>query len=233
MIRKGVERRLPAGYDVETHFEPSYDPWDQRLCLVPDNDLFKAISAGRASMVTDAVETFTETGIRLASGHELDADLIVTATGLNMQVLGGIELVVDGREIHLPDAVAYKGLMLSGVPNMAFAVGYTNASWTLKCDLTCEYVCRVLNHMDERGYRKVAPRLPDHPIPTQPLIDLKSGYVLRAIDRFPKQGVKLPWRLYQSYPRDIRLLRHGPLEDGVLEFSHVAQAAEPVERAAA
>jgi monooxygenase len=150
-----------------------------------------------------------------------------------MQVLGGIDLVVDGREVHLPDALAYKGLMLSGVPNMAFAVGYTNASWTLKCDLTCEYVCRILNHMDERGYRKVAPRRPDHPIPTRPLIDLKSGYVLRAIDRYPKQGVKPPWRLYQNYARDIRLLRRGPLEDGVLEFSHAARAAEPVERAAA
>jgi monooxygenase len=233
LIRKGVEKELPPGYDIDTHFTPRYDPWDQRVCLVPDGDLFAAIRAGRASIVTDRIETFTETGLKLASGAELEADVVVTATGLNLLALGGMDLAVDGEEVRLPDTVGYKGMMLSGVPNMAIAIGYTNASWTLKCDLTCEYVCRLLNHMDARGYRQVTPRVRDAALPTQPFIDLKSGYVQRSIEQFPKQGLKAPWRLYQNYARDIVLLRRGALEGDGLEFTSGAPAVEPAERLAA
>jgi monooxygenase len=219
LIRKSVEKQLPPGYDVDKHFKPRYDPWDQRLCLVPDGDLFKAISQGRASVVTDQIETFTERGLRLASGVELEADLIVTATGLNLLALGGLKLVVDGREVDISETMGYKGMMLSGVPNLANAFGYTNASWTLKCDLTFEYLCRLLNHMDERGYRQCTPLNRDPSVAAEPFIDFSSSYVLRAIDQFPKQGSRAPWRLHQNYALDTLALRFGKLEDGVLEFS--------------
>jgi monooxygenase len=233
MIRKGLERRLPVDYDIDTHFTPRYNPWDQRMCLVPDGDLFEAISDGRASVVTDHIDTFTEGGLKLASGAELDADLIVTATGLNMIPLGGMEIAVNGRDVEFPDTLTYKGMMLSGVPNMAFAVGYTNASWTLKCELTCEYVCRLLNHMDEHQYRICTPHNRDPSVTEEPLIDFSSGYVRRAIDRFPKQGAKAPWRLYQNYARDLLLLRFGPIEDEALEFSKPESPAEADQRVAA
>jgi monooxygenase len=233
LIRHGVERRLPPGYDVDRHFKPRYDPWDQRVCLVPDGDLFEAICAGRASIVTDEVETFTELGLRLRSGAELEADLIVTATGLNMLALGGIELDVDGDEVRIPETVGYKGMMLSGVPNMAIAIGYTNASWTLKCDLTCAYVCRLLAHMDEHGYSQVVAPTPGPDFATRPFIDLTSGYVQRSVDRFPRQGVSAPWRLYQNYARDIALLRRGPIDDGTLAFSSPAPVSQPEEPVAA
>jgi cation diffusion facilitator CzcD-associated flavoprotein CzcO len=219
LLRRGIERQLPAGYDIATHFTPRYDPWDQRLCLVPDADLFKAIRAGRASVATDHIETFTETGLRLASGATIDADVIVTATGLNLLVLGGLEVVVDGSAVLPSEKVTYKGMMLDGVPNMASAIGYTNASWTLKCDLTCEYVCRLLNHMDMRGYTTCVPRLRDPSVERQPLIDFSSGYIQRSIDTFPRQGSKAPWRLFQNYALDVVTLRRGALEDGAMEFS--------------
>jgi monooxygenase len=219
LIRKGVERRLPRGYDVDTHFKPRYDPWDQRVCLVPDGDLFRAIHKGQASVVTDRVETFTEKGLKLASGAELEADVIVTATGLNVLMLGGMKIGVDGRELDIPKAVSYKGMMFGGVPNLAYALGYTNASWTLKCDLVAEHVCRLLDHMEEHGYARCMPGEHDPALETQPLIDLTSGYVLRSIDAMPRQGMRAPWRLYQNYARDIRLLRHGALQDGAMEFS--------------
>ena len=228
MIRKGLERRLPAGYDIETHFKPSYNPWDQRMCLVPDGDLFAAISEGRASVVTDRIDSFTAKGLRLASGAELEADLVVTATGLNMVPLGGVAIAVDGQDIELPETLTYKGMMLSGVPNLAFAVGYTNASWTLKCELTCEYVCRLLNHMDKRGYRICTPRNRDPSVVDEPLLDFSSGYVRRAIHRFPRQGSKAPWRLYQNYARDLVLLRFGAIEDDAIEFSKPESRVEPV-----
>jgi cation diffusion facilitator CzcD-associated flavoprotein CzcO len=233
LIRKGVEKQLPPGYDVGTHFTPRYDPWDQRVCLVPDGDLFKSIRRGAASIVTDRIDTFTENGLRLASGAELEADVVVTATGLNMLALGGMQLVVDGREIVLPETLGYKGMMLSDVPNLAIALGYTNASWTLKCDLTCEYVCRLLNHMDQHGHRQVTPRNRDASMATEPFIDLKAGYVQRSIDQFPRQGLKAPWRLHQNYARDTATLRFGALDDGALEFSAAAPAVEPVEPLAA
>jgi monooxygenase len=233
LIRKGIENRLPPGYDIDTHFKPRYNPWDQRMCLVPDGDLFEAICAGRASVVTDQVETFTETGLQLASGAELEADLIVTATGLNLIPLGGMEISVDGREVELPKTMAYKGMMLGGVPNLAIALGYTNASWTLKCDLTCEYVCRLLRHMDEHGYRQAAPEIRDPSVKEVPFIDFTSGYILRAIDKFPRQGSKAPWRLYQNYARDIVTLRYGALEDGAMVFSNQRSDLDADERLAA
>ncbi len=219
VIRRRMEPLLPPGYDIDTHFGPRYNPWDQRLCLVPDGDLFEAIHAGRASIVTDRIATFTETGLRLESGAELEADLVVTATGLDVIPFGGIPMAVDGRPVHLPDTLTYKGMMLSDVPNMAFAIGYTNASWTLKCELTCEYVCRLLDHMDERGRSVATPRLRDPSVEPEPLIDFNSGYVLRGIGRFPRQGSKRPWRLYQNYALDLVALRLGAVEDEALELS--------------
>jgi monooxygenase len=233
LIRKGVANRLPPGYDIDTHFRPLYNPWDQRMCLVPDGDLFEAICEGSASVVTDRIETFTEKGLQLASGAELEADLIVTATGLNLVPLGGMQLAVDGREVEIPRAMGYKGMMLSGVPNMAVAFGYTNASWTLKCDLTCGYVCRLLKHMDERGYRQCTPLNRDPSVTEEPFVDFTSGYVLRAIDQFPKQGSKAPWRLYQNYARDIVALRFGPIEDDAIVFSNPAPEATTAEPLAA
>jgi cation diffusion facilitator CzcD-associated flavoprotein CzcO len=232
LLRRAAQRALPPGYDVDTHFRPKYDPWDQRVCLVPDGDLFAAISEGSASIETDTIETFTEHGIRLASGKELEADVVVTATGLNLLAIGGMEVAVDGEEIDISKTVGYKGMMLSGVPNLAISIGYTNASWTLKCDLTCEYACRLINHMDAAGHRQATPRLAPG-TPTQPFIDLKSGYVQRALDRFPKQGVEAPWRLYQNYARDILTLRYGAIEDGVLDFSNRAPVTQPAEPLAA
>ena len=219
LIRKGVTAFLGPQYDVDTHFTPRYNPWTQRLCLVPDGDLFRAIRKGQASVVTDHIETFTERGLKLKSGAELEADLIVTATGLNLKVLGGLEIVVDGERVDPAKTLAYKGMMYSGVPNFASASGYTNASWTLKCDLTCEYVCRLLNHMKRRGLRQCTPRNSDPTITELPWIDFSSGYVQRAVHKFPKQGSKAPWRLYQNYVRDLMLLRYGRVDDGVMEFS--------------
>jgi monooxygenase len=219
LLRKGLEKQLPPGYDIDTHFKPQYNPWDQRLCLVPDGDLFKAISEGSASVVTDRIDTFTEQGLLLESGAELQADLIVTATGLNMLALGGMEIAVDGREVELSETMSYKGMMLSGVPNMALVIGYTNASWTLKCDLTCEYVCRLLRHMDEHGYSQCMPENRDPSVAALPFIDFSSGYVQRAIDKFPRQGSKAPWRLYQNYALDILSLKYGNVEDDAMQFS--------------
>jgi monooxygenase len=226
LIRQGVRSQLGPDYDVDTHFKPRYNPWDQRLCLVPDADLFRAIREGRASVVTDHVETFTEKGLRLRSGAELEAELIVTATGLDLLALGGIELVVDERPVEVAETMSYKGMMLSGVPNFAVALGYTNASWTLKCDLTCAYVCRLIHFMEERGYRQCTPLNRDPTVRSVPFIDLSSGYVQRSVHKFPRQGSKAPWRLYQNYALDIVALRFGALEDGAMVFSTPAPAVE-------
>ena len=220
ILRKQVEAQLPEGYDVDTHFTPSYDPWDQRLCLAPDGDLFTAIRQGRASVVTDHVDTFTETGIRLRSGEELEADVVVSATGLEMLFIGGIQLAVDGEAVDLPERLAYKGMMLSDVPNFAMAVGYTNASWTLKCDLTCDYVARLLNVLAARGCRQVTPRPASEDVQPEPLLGLSSGYVQRARDRFPKQGDRFPWRVHQSYLRDWWVLKRTPIEGEDLVLSN-------------
>jgi cation diffusion facilitator CzcD-associated flavoprotein CzcO len=217
MIVGQVERALRGRGDIK-HFTPSYNPWDQRLCLVPDGDLFRAIRDGHASVVTDHIDTFTEKGIRLKSGDELEADLVITATGLQLKFLGGLQIVVDGKTIEPSSQMTYKGIMCSDVPNMALAIGYTNASWTLKCDLTSEYVCRLLNYMDKNGYTQCVPRR-DASVKEMPLIDFSSGYVTRSIDKFPRQGNKTPWRLYQNYALDRMLFRHARLDDHAMEFS--------------
>jgi cation diffusion facilitator CzcD-associated flavoprotein CzcO len=217
MVRRGVANALPAGYDVDTHFKPRYQPWDQRLCLVPDGDLFEALNDGSAEIVTDRVSTFTERGVQLESGRELEADVIVTATGLNLLFLGGMSFAIDGEPADPTRSYVYKGTMLSGFPNFAFTVGYTNASWTLKADLTSEFACRVINHLGERGYRYCVPELSGG-IEEEPILDFNSGYVLRALELLPKQGAEEPWKLKQNYPLDLRTLRFGPLEDGTLRF---------------
>jgi monooxygenase len=229
MIRKGTERRLPPGYEVDVHFNPRYEPWDQRMCLVPDGDLFEAISAGRASIVTDSIKSFTPSGVELASGEQLDADVIITATGLNLLALGGLELTVDGREIELSQTVGYKGMMLSGVPNFAMTLGYTNASWTLKADLVARYVCRLLSYMDEHGYAMCVPQAPEASQPTEPWLNLKSGYVLRSVADLPKQGNTPPWKLHQNYLRDIPLLKRSPLDEA-MSFSRARERAAAAPR---
>jgi cation diffusion facilitator CzcD-associated flavoprotein CzcO len=233
MVRRGVERALPAGYDIDKHFKPRYNPWDQRMCLVPNGDLFGAIRDGSASVVTDTIARFTEGGIELDSGERLEADVVVTATGLNLLFLGGMELIVDGRAVDVPKTMTYKGMMLSGVPNCTFTVGYTNASWTLKADLTSEYVCRLLAHMDEHGWDKSVPEITDPTVTEEPLLDFTSGYVLRSLDEFPKQGSKEPWKLRQNYVFDLRSIRRGPIDDGAMQFARaVPQAQPPLEKVA-
>jgi cation diffusion facilitator CzcD-associated flavoprotein CzcO len=212
-----ARKELGRGVDA-SHFTPRYDPWTQRVCAVPDGDLFAAVREGRASVVTDTIETFTEKGIRLASGKELEADVIVTATGFTLKFLGGAEVFVDGRKLEIKDTMVYRGMMLSGVPNLAFAVGYTNASWTLKTDLTGQYVCRLLNHMAAHGKTSVRAVQDDPSVEPQPILDFSSGYVLRSIDAVPKQGSKAPWKLYQNYVLDTLTLRGTKIEDGVLRF---------------
>ena len=218
-LRRELEKRLPAGFDIDTHFTPRYAPWDQRLCIVPDGDLFKAIAGGRVSVVTDRIETFTETGLALASGVELEADLVVTATGLRMVPLGGIRLSVDGRDVELAKELLYRGMQITGVPNMAFAFGYTNQSWTLGVDLTCEQVCRLLKHMDRHGYTACTPRNRDPAVTGVPFAELTSGYVLRAIGEFPSQGSKDPWRREQNYAQNRRAMRRARVDDPALEFA--------------
>ncbi|MFC3067821.1 flavin-containing monooxygenase [Phenylobacterium soli] len=224
-IVKMVREQLGPDYPVEKHFTPTYNPWDQRLCLVPDADMFEAIKAGRASVVTDHIETFTKDGIELSSGEELKADVIVTATGLNLKVLNGVDLTVDGRHIDPAGVLSYKGMMYEGVPNLASSFGYTNASWTLKCDLTCEYVGRLLNHMKATGNRQVTPVNADPTIAQEPWLDFSSGYVQRSIGKFPKQGSKAPWKLHQNYALDLMNLRYAKIEDGVLQFGNPAPRA--------
>jgi monooxygenase len=214
-----VRDELHPDFDVDTHFTPSYNPWEQRLCLVPDSDMFKAINNGSASVVTDNIKNFTEEGIHLTSGQNLSADLIVTATGLNMQFLSDVEFVVDGKVLEPSEALIYKGMMLSDVPNMAMSSGYTNASWTLKCDLTCDYICRLLNYMDKNGYKKCVPHNDDLTLEREAYMGLSSGYIERAKELLPWQGLKTPWKLHQNYMKDIVMLRHGKLEDEAMIFT--------------
>ena len=217
MVAKGVRKHLGEGYDLK-HFTPPYNPWDQRMCFAPDADFFRAVREGRVSLVTDHIETFTEDGLLLKSGQQLVADIIVTATGLVLKLISGMKLVVDGTPVDLPKTLVYKGMMFSDVPNLAFAIGYTNASWTLKCDLTSEYVCRLLNHMDQKGYAVCTPRVNDPDIGKEPVIDFTSGYVVRALHMLPHQGTKTPWRLHQNYIKDLKMMRYGQVEDGTMQF---------------
>lgn len=215
-----VRAELTPEFDVDKHFTPSYNPWEQRLCLVPDSDMFEAINSGSASVVTDQIETFTEEGIHLASGDTLGADLIVTATGLNMQFLSDVEFVVDDKVLEPNKALIYKGMMLSDVPNMAMSSGYTNASWTLKCDLTCDYICRLINYMDKNSYKKCVAHNDDVTMEREAYMGLSSGYIERAKDILPGQGLKAPWKLHQNYMKDIVMLRHGKLRDEAMVFTH-------------
>jgi len=217
-ILKQVKTALGGAAPIEPHFSPDYDPWDQRLCFVPDGDLFEAIKAGKASVVTDHIDRFTEKGILLESGEELEADIIVTATGLKLKMLGGLNFDIDGKEVQPSDVTLYKGTMLSDVPNFGFAIGYTNASWTLKCDLCCEYFCRLINHMDSRGYTTVTPREPAD-LGEESALPLASGYIQRAQHLLPKQGDRAPWKLYQNYAIDKAWLKLAPVKDSALEFT--------------
>ncbi len=214
-----AKKSLGPDYDVAKHFTPRYNPWEQRLCFIPDADLFRAIKSGKASVVTDEIESFTENGLRLRSGEELGADIIVTATGLKVQLMGGMEVWVDGAPVTLSRAMSYKGMMYSDVPNLASSFGYTNASWTLKSDLTAEYVCRLLKHMDAGRYARCTPRKRDDSIAEQPAIDFSSGYIQRAKDVLPKQGSKRPWRLHQNYALDMLEFRFASVDDGTMEFA--------------
>jgi monooxygenase len=225
LIRWVNTKQLPEGYPVDEHFNPPYDPWDQRLCAVPDGDLFRAIRNGTADVVTDRTETFTENGVLLASGRELEADVIVTATGLNVQAIGGISLTVDGEPVHLPDTVAYKGMMLSGVPNFVLAIGYTNSSWTLKIGLLCEHFCRLLAYMDAHGYDVARPEPSDPDMPTRPFLDFAAGYIQRAVDQLPRQGDRMPWLTSMSYSSDVKLLRADSVTDPELHLSRASRPA--------
>jgi monooxygenase len=221
LIRAGVAQNLPEGFDIDAHFKPRYEPWDQRLCLVPDADLFRALKKGKASIVTDRIAAFTPKGIKLESGAELEADIIVTATGLDLLAIGGIDLSVDGKPVDISKSYTYKGVMLSNVPNFAFCVGYTNASWTLRADISSDFVCRVLKYMDSRGFSAFVPKLDEH-MDAIPILDLKSGYVERAVGSFPKQGTNAPWYLRQNYLLDRVTMKLGRIDDGILRFTIAA-----------
>jgi cation diffusion facilitator CzcD-associated flavoprotein CzcO len=227
ILTRGVASQLPPGYDVEKHFSPTYNPWDQRLCAVPDGDLFRAIRNGDASVVTDHIDTFTAGGIRLRSGEELKADIFVSATGLEVLFIGGIDLRVDGEEVDFASRFVYKGMMLEGVPNLAVAFGYTNASWTLKCDLTCGHVTRILNTMRERDKPQCTPINDAPSMASEPMLGLSSGYVTRAADRMPRQGSEDPWRVHQSYLKDYRALKRAAVDDGVLQLTKPARTDRP------
>lgn len=220
-LMNGVRSELGESFDVEKHFNPRYNPWDQRVCFDPDGEFFAALRSGKAEVVTDHIESFTETGIRLRSGEELDADLVVSATGLIIKILGGIEATLDGEPIVVPQKLFYRGAMLSDVPNFALVIGYTNATWTLKVELVHQYVCRLLNRMEEEGHDVAVPRLSGAAVETRPLIDMSSGYLARAQDQLPKNGSRKPWKLYQNYILDRLMLRHGRIDDGVLEFRRI------------
>lgn len=233
LLRKGVAVQLPRDFDVDTHFGPHYNPWDQRLCFVPDADLFKAVRRGKADVVTDHIDSFTEHGIRLRSGRELEADVVVSATGLQLLAFGGAQLTVDGKDVELNKTMSYKGMMLSGLPNFAYCIGYTNASWTLKADLASNYICRLINLMDRRGYRSAVPRNNDPSVHEEPLIDFASGYVQRAIDHFPRQGSKAPWKLYQNYVKDVLKLKYGAVDDSAMVFDKRPTATQDLADASA
>ena len=221
-----VQEQLGTDYDL-AHFTPRYNPWDERLCVVPDNDLFASIKSGKVSIVTDQIDTFTESGLKLQTGREIEADIIITATGLELEFAGGADVRVDERPIEIGKSVLYKGIMFSGVPNLSFVFGYTNASWTLRADLLAEYFCRLINYMDERGYVEATPKAPDSTIPMKPLGNLKSGYFKRAGDRLPREGMKGPWRNPQNYAFDILRFRFGTIDDGILEFRRAEDSSVP------
>ena len=217
IIRSLNAKMLPEGYPVDIHFNPPYNPWEQRLCAVPGGDLFESISKGKASVATDTIDTFTETGIKLDSGQHIEADIIVTATGLNLLPLGGIVPKIDGEAVSLPECVTYKGMLLSGVPNFAIAVGYTASSWTLKIGLLCEHFTRLLNHMEEHGFTQCTP-VADPNMETQPLLNFGAGYIQRSLEQLPRQGVQFPWSMSFNYAQDVKIFRKGRVDDPALKF---------------
>ena len=216
---KQVREELGPNYDIETHFTPKYNPWEQRMCLVPNGDFFNAINAGKASVITDHIDRFTKKGIKLKSGGEVEADLIVTATGLNLEVCNGIKLEVDNNEVDISKTMTYKGMMFSDVPNLVATFGYTNASWTLRADLTSEYVCRLINFMDNKGYANCCPRAAEHVEQNGDWLDFTSGYVKRSMHKFPKQGSRDPWRNTQNFPKDVLAIRWGNIDNKELKFT--------------
>jgi monooxygenase len=220
-----VRQQLGDDYDIETHFAPAYNPWDQRLCLAPDGDFFAAIKADKVSIITDHIETFTEKGIRLRSGKELAADIVVTATGLTMKIMSGMQLVVDDAPVNLAQTLIYKGTMYRDIPNLASAFGYVNASWTLKCELIAQYTCQLLNYMDRHAYTQCTPRLLDHSIAEEPMMGLTSGYMQRARETMPRQSTRTPWKMHQNYLRDLLSLRFSTVNDGTVEFTRRAEHA--------
>lgn len=221
LLLSQVRRQVGENFDMQ-HFSPNYNPWDERLCAVPNGDLFKAIRKQQASVVTDHIDTFTENGILLKSGQELEADIIITATGLDLQLLGGMTLELDGKPLEMSQTMNYKGFMFKDVPNFAMVFGYTNASWTLKADITLEYLCRLLKTMDKKGMQQATPRLSDNSVQEVPFLDMQSGYVKRALPKLPRQGDKSPWKLHQNYALDLAMLRYGNVDDGVMTFSNPA-----------
>ena len=229
LIRHDNLKRLPKDFDVDKHFNPPYNPWDQRLCLAPDGDFFDAIKAGDADVVTDKIVRFTDSGILLQSGQELAADVIVTATGLNMQLFSGMPIVVDGRQVDITESFAYRGMLLSGIPNWAMAIGYTTSSWTLKVSLMCRYFIDLIKHMDAHGYTEAVP-VAEAGMESRPVMDLQSGYAKRGAKVIPKQGATAPWRMAMSYQEDAKALR-GPVFDEHLKFGQGRHAAQdPLER---
>jgi cation diffusion facilitator CzcD-associated flavoprotein CzcO len=230
-----VRRQLGKDYDM-SHFTPRYNPWDERLCAVPNGDLFKVLRQGKASVVTDHIDTFTAKGIKLKSGQELEADIIITATGLDLQMMGGMQLSVDGEAYDMTQKMNYKGLMFEDLPNLAMVFGYTNASWTLKADISSEYVCRLIKHMDKQGLRQCTARNMDPTVHTESFMDMASGYIQRAAAKLPKQGNKAPWKVYMNYALDLAMLRYRPMDDGVMQFSNprrsAAWKAQPVQATA-
>ena len=224
LILKGIKKQLPPDYDVKRHFTPRYNPWDQRICLVPDGDLFAAIRAGRVEIVTETIAEVVECGIRLSSGASLPADLIVSATGLVVKLMGGAEILVDGVPVEFSEKLVYKGAMFSGVPNLALAFGYTNNSWTLRCDITARFICRLLKYMDRKGFSVCVPNLPDESINPEPLLDFSSGYVQRADGVLPKQGQRAPWRVPQNYVKDLAAFMFGSVNDGTMSFRRTSEA---------
>ncbi len=219
-----VRAQVGKDFDMK-HFTPEYNPWDERLCAVPNGDLFKVLRKGKASVVTDHIDTFTAKGIKLKSGEELEADIIVTATGLDLQLMGGMQLTVDGKPFNAPQAMNYKGLMFENLPNLAMMFGYTNASWTLKSDISSEYVCRLLKYMDKKGLRQATPRNNDSSVTQEDFVAMRSGYIQRAAGKLPKQGSKAPWKVYMNYALDLAALRYKSVDDGIMEFSNPAHAA--------
>jgi monooxygenase len=224
LILKGIKHQLPPDYDVKRHFTPRYNPWDQRICLVPDGDLFAAIRSSRVDIVTDTIAEIVESGIRLSSGITLPADVIVSATGLVVRLMGGAEILVDGVPAKFNEKLVYKGAMFSGIPNLALAFGYTNNSWTLRCDITARFVCRLLKYMDRRGFSVCVPNLPDESVNPEPLLDFSSGYVRRADGVLPKQGQRAPWRVPQNYLKDLAAFTFGSVNDGTMSFLRTSEA---------